>query len=91
MGILANKFTPGGSGSSKGGNTVRRIFKVYEESASITGVNESIILRIYVIMQNISSGFELNTEEFNKYKKKRLNYFLKNSRGFACQSLFIKY
>jgi hypothetical protein len=87
MGILANKFTPGGSGSSQGGNTVRRIFKMYRESARITGVNENIILRFYVIMQNISSRFELNTEEFNKYKKKRLNYFLKNTRGFACQSI----
>jgi hypothetical protein len=59
MGILANKFTPGGSGSSKGGNTVTRIFKMYRVSARITGVNENITLRFYVIMQNISSGFEL--------------------------------
>jgi hypothetical protein len=33
--ILANKFTPGGRGSSNDGNTVRRIFKVYRESARI--------------------------------------------------------
>jgi hypothetical protein len=35
MCILANKFTPGGNGSSNDGNTVTEIFKIYQESARI--------------------------------------------------------
>jgi hypothetical protein len=39
------------------------------EPARITGVNEDLIRRFYVILQSISSGYELDTEEFDKYTK----------------------
>jgi hypothetical protein len=34
----------------------------YRESLRITGVNENLIPRFCVILQSISSGFELNAE-----------------------------
>jgi hypothetical protein len=76
MGLLVNKAKPGGSGTSNDGNTARRFFKNYRESARITGVDEDLIRRFYVILQNISSGFELNTEEFDKYTKDTAKLFI---------------
>ena len=67
MGRLVNKFKPSGSGTTNDVNAARTCFKNYRESARITGVNGSPVLRIYVILQNVSSGFEINIEEFNQY------------------------
>jgi hypothetical protein len=51
-------------------------FKNYRESARITGVNEDLVHRFYVILQIISSGFEMNTEEFDKYTKDMAKLFV---------------
>jgi hypothetical protein len=69
MGLLVDKVKPGGGGTSNHGNIARRFFKNYRESARMNGVNENLIRRCYVILQSISSGFELNIEEFDKYTK----------------------
>ena len=76
MGLLVDKAKPGGSGTSNDGNTARRFFKNYRESARITGVNEDLVRRFYVILQIISSGFEINTEEFDKYTKDTAKLFV---------------
>jgi len=39
----------------------------------------------------MSSGFELNTEQSNEYKKPRLHYLFKNTGGSTCQPVFTKY
>jgi hypothetical protein len=75
MGLLVDKAKPGGSGTSNDGNTAKRFFKNYQESARI-GVNEELIHRFYVILQSISLGFELNTEEFNKRTKDTAKLFI---------------
>jgi hypothetical protein len=46
MGLLVNKFQPSGSGKPNDGNAARIFLKKYGESARITGVNESPILRL---------------------------------------------
>lgn len=47
---------------------LQRVFD-YWESDRITGVNENIICISFVILLSILSGFELDTEELNKYTK----------------------
>ena len=42
-------------------------------------------------MHSISSGFEINIENFNFYKKTGLNYLSKNTRSSTCQPVVIKY
>jgi hypothetical protein len=56
MVLLVNKVKASGSGTPNDGNTAK-LKKKYWESARNTGVNENIILRLYVILQIISSGF----------------------------------
>jgi hypothetical protein len=53
------------------------------KSARITGVNENLILRFYVILQSISPGFELNIEEFNQYTKDTAKLFVKEYQWFC--------
>jgi hypothetical protein len=76
MGLLVDKGKPGGSGTTNDGNTYRRYFKNYRESARITGVNEYLVRRFYVILQIISSGFEINNEEFDKYTKDKAKLYV---------------
>jgi hypothetical protein len=77
MGLLVDKAKSGGSGTSNDGNTARRFLKNYRESARITGVNEDLVRRFYVILQSISSGFELDIEEFDKYTRDTAKLFVK--------------
>ena len=65
---MFNKVKLGGSGTSKEGNTARRFYKNYPQSARITGVNKNLILIFCVNLHSISSGFKVNIEKFNNYK-----------------------
>jgi hypothetical protein len=76
MGLLVDKAKPDGRGTSNDGNTATRFFKNYRESVRITGVNKDHIRRFYVILKSISSGFELNTEEFDKYTNDTAKLFV---------------
>ncbi|XP_078051617.1 uncharacterized protein LOC144477751, partial [Augochlora pura] len=54
-------------GSSNDGNTARRFFENDNISARITGVNVTLIKRLHVILQAISSGFDINVKKFKEY------------------------
>lgn len=58
-----------GSGTSNDGNTARRFFADPETSAEITGIDIRLIKRFAVILQTISSGFEIDVEKFSEYTK----------------------
>lgn len=63
-----------GSGNSNDGNTARRFFQNYQCSAEITGVDEELIKRLYVILQTMSSGFSVNPEKFGQIYEELRNY-----------------
>lgn len=66
MGLIVDQPKPG-FGSSNDGNTARRFFEDSTTSASITGVNEDLIKRFYVILQTLSSGHEIDPIRFQDY------------------------
>ncbi|EFN73410.1 hypothetical protein EAG_03299, partial [Camponotus floridanus] len=75
MGLLVDVPKPG-YGSNDGtktrlwsndGNTARKFFSKPSLSASITGIDEQLIKRFAVILRIISSGYEINREEFETY------------------------
>lgn len=66
LGLNIDRPKPG-YGSSNDGNTARRFFENSTVSAAITGVNEEVIKRLYVILQVISCGHEINCERFEQY------------------------
>lgn len=56
-----------GFGNTNDGNTARRFFKHYSVSATITGLDETIIRRFGIILQVLSSGYEIDIPKFEKY------------------------
>ena len=66
LGLIVDKPKPG-FGSSNDGNTARRFFANFQVSAKITGIDETLIKRFYVILQVISSGYDINLELFEKF------------------------
>lgn len=56
-----------GLGNSNDGNTARIFFQNAEVSAAITGINIGSIQRFHVILQAISSGFEIKPDDFREY------------------------
>lgn len=69
MGLKVDK-PKSGCGTSNDGNTARNFFEKYQQSAKITGVDQDIIYRFYIILQAISSGHEINIENFRQYSVK---------------------
>ena len=61
--LIVDRPKPG-YGSSNNGNTARRFFQNASIFAEITGVDESLIHQFHVILQVISSGFDIDDEKF---------------------------
>lgn len=56
-----------GAGTTNDGNTARRFFRDFKTSARITGLNEDLIERFYVILQTIASGEHVNVSKFSQF------------------------
>lgn len=54
-----------GAGNSNDGNTARRFFENWKISAVILGLNPQLLERFYVILQVLSSGFNVNIPLFD--------------------------
>ena len=77
MGLIVDKPKPG-YGSSNDGNTARKFFHNFEESAEITGINKNLIYRFHVILLALSSTFTINSFKFKNYCLKTAVLFVKN-------------
>lgn len=70
-------FVLQGKGTTNDGNTARKFFRDYEESARITGFNVNLLKRFSVILQTLSSGKEINVEKFAGYTKETARMYVK--------------
>ncbi|XP_076290264.1 uncharacterized protein LOC143213857 [Lasioglossum baleicum] len=75
MGLYVD-YVKQGWGSSNDGNTARRFFSDAKTSAKITGVDLTLIKRFHVILQVISSPYDINTEKFRKYTHDTAVYYV---------------
>lgn len=66
LGLLVD-FPKQGFGSSNDGNTARRFFKNFDISAEITGIDKNLIIRFHIILQCLSSGYNINFIKFGNY------------------------
>ena len=67
MGLVVDFPKSGGSGTSNDGNTSRRAFAVYEQTAEILGIDQNLIFRFYIILVTLSSGYEIDCLKFKDY------------------------
>jgi len=56
-----------GFGCTNDGNTARCFFRNAEISSKITGIDETLIKKLGVILQVVSSGYEINFDKFKTY------------------------
>lgn len=75
LGIIVDQPKPG-YGSTNTGNTARIFFENYKKSAEVTGLDENIIYRFYIILQTISSGYEIDVRKFNEYTLETANKYV---------------
>lgn len=75
LGLVVDRPKPG-YGSSNDGNTARRFFEHSTTSATITGVDESLIHRFHVILQALSSGYNINSDNFREYSLETARKFV---------------
>lgn len=65
-----------GTGNSNDGNTARRFFENYHCTSEITGVDEDLIKRLYIILQTLASGLSVNPEKFGEYTRTTAQLYL---------------
>lgn len=67
-----------GSGNSNDGNTARRFFFNSTCSANITGVDETLIKRLHIVLQTLSSGMMIDSQKFGEYALETAKCYIKN-------------
>lgn len=66
LSLIIDKPKPG-FGNSNDGNVARKFFQNFQISAEITQIDQNLIRKFYIILQTMSSGFQINSEKFKKY------------------------
>lgn len=66
LGLIVDR-PKSGYGSTNNENTARRFFENSAISVLITGLNERIIKRFHIILQTISSGYDINVNNYKEY------------------------
>lgn len=67
LGLIVDKPRSGGSGTSNDGNTARKFFLNSAISAEITGLSKALLERCSIILQALSSGYNINVKSFSNY------------------------
>ena len=75
MGLHIDRPKPG-YGNSNDGNTARFFFGKAEVSSEITGIDLNIIRRFHVILQVLSSGYDIDFAKFRNYAVETANIFV---------------
>lgn len=66
MGLLVD-IPKSGFGNTNDGNTARRFFRNPDLVSSITGIDKTLIYRFSVILNCLSSSYEIDLNKFSKY------------------------
>lgn len=66
LGLIVDKPKPG-FGSSNDGNTARRFMENAAVVAEICQINIRLLHRFHVILQTLSSGYDIDSEKFHHY------------------------
>lgn len=75
MGLLVDVVKQG-YGSTNDGNTARRFFEDCDKSSEITGVDKQLIYRFSVVLQTLSSGYDINVKSFKTYALETAKLFV---------------
>lgn len=85
LGLIIDKPRQG-SGNSNDGNTARRFFYNGSCSADITGVDITLIKRLYIILQAMSSGIMIDATKFGSYCLETARIYVNNYNWYYMPS-----
>lgn len=63
------------SGSTNDGNTARRFFEDPSFTARVTGIDENLIYRFWILLRTISCGKAINADKFKVYAFETANLY----------------
>lgn len=66
LGLKIDRPKPG-YGNTNTGNVARRFFKNYIISSEITGIDVNLLKKFHIILQCLSSGFDIDVHKFKMY------------------------
>ncbi|CAH0560531.1 unnamed protein product [Brassicogethes aeneus] len=75
MGLLVD-IPKAGYGNTNDGNSSRRFFNNPQEAADITGVDLILIIYFKVILEVISSGFDIDLKKFSTFTMNTANHYV---------------
>ena len=91
LGLIVDKPKTGGCGTSNDGNTARIFFRNSEISSEITGIDVTAIQKCSTILKAMSSGCNINIENFKNYALEIAKELTEKYSWFICLLLFTKY
>lgn len=77
LGIRIDKVVKG-KGTSNTGNVARKFFTNCKEASRITGVNEELIRRFWIIMVALSSGYNLEVQKYDDFAKENASLYMEH-------------
>lgn len=81
MGLLID-MPKQSAGNTNDGNTARRFFRNTEKAAEITGINVDLIHHIHVLLEALSSDYEIDSEKFAAYAHETKDLYLRNYKWY---------
>ena len=66
MGLVVD-FPKSGDSETRNDGTSRRVFAEYEQTSEILGIDQNLILRFYIILITLSSGYQIDCLKFKDY------------------------
>lgn len=75
LGLLVDQVKRG-KGTTNDGNTARRVFENPELTSEITGFDHALLQNFSVILEVISSGYEVEVEPFREYLLETYQMFI---------------
>lgn len=90
LGIKIDKIVQD-KGTSNTGNVGCIFFRNYKKTSEITGVDENLIQRFYIILTALSSGHQLNSDYFDKFTRETAKLYVDKYNCIKCRSVYIKF
>ena len=76
IGLRVDIPCSGGSGNTNDGNSARRFFENHEKMAEITGIDETLLKRLNIVLKTITVNFDIDSEKFKDYALETANLFV---------------
>lgn len=90
LGLLID-IPKSGMGTTNDGNTARRFFENYKVVAKVTGLDEQLLKRFWIILKVLSSAHPINIPKFKEYCRETAELYVKLYKFYPMSPTIHKY